>query len=66
MRKMKLWKKMRVGDDWAQMVVTNADDNFVHRERYANVKTFANHSGAMSQSQDGESNCRASNAVGQA
>ena len=63
-RKMKRWKQMRVGDDWVQMVVTHADDNFVHCERYASVKTSANHSRAMSQSQDGESNCRASNVVG--
>ena len=42
MRKMKLWKKMLMGDDRAQMVVTHADDNCVHGERDANVKTFAN------------------------
>ena len=65
MRKMKLWKQMRVGDDWVQMVVTHADDSFVHWERYASVKTSANHSRAMSQSQDGESYCGASKVMGQ-
>ena len=64
-RKMKRWKQMRVGDDWAPLVVTNTDDNVVHWERTANVKTFANHRGAMGQSQDGKSTCRASNVVGQ-
>ena len=56
---------MRVCDEWARLVVTHTDDNCVHGERDANVKTFANHSGAMSQSQDGASSCRTNKVVGQ-
>ena len=35
LRKMKLLKNMRVGDDWAQMVVAHADDNlFMGKEMH--------------------------------